>query len=61
MGIFIRFFWGKTLDEIHLRLSKYFGTSSKFWLNLQNELDLREARTKLAAELDRIPAHVRSA
>ena len=30
--------------EMALRLSKYFGTSSKFWLNLQNELDLREAR-----------------
>ena len=28
--------------EMSLRLSKYFGTSSKFWLNMQNELDLRE-------------------
>ena len=25
--------------EMALRLSKYFGTSSKFWLNMQNELD----------------------
>ena len=47
--------------EMALRLSKYFGTSSKFWLNLQNELDLRKARIKMAAELDKIPSHVRSA
>jgi addiction module HigA family antidote len=47
--------------EMALRLSKYFGNSSKFWLKLQNELYLREARMKMAAELDKIPAHVRSA
>jgi len=47
--------------EMALRLSKYFGNSSKFWLNLQNELDLRKVRMKMAAELDRIPTHVRSA
>jgi len=28
--------------EMALRLSAFFGNSSKFWLNLQNELDLRE-------------------
>jgi len=28
--------------------------SEKFWLNLQNELDLREARAELAAELAQI-------
>ena len=38
-----------------LRLSKYFRTSSKFWLNMQNELDLREAahksvRSKISSE-----------
>ena len=36
--------------EMALRLSKYFGTSSKFWLNMQNELDLRETREKLENE-----------
>lgn len=40
--------------EMALRLSKYFGTSSKFWLNLQNELDLREAQRKMEKELDTI-------
>ena len=39
-----------------LRLSKYFGTSSKFWLNMQNELDLREIQEKLGDELDKIPS-----
>ena len=41
--------------EMALRLSKYFGTTSKFWLNMQNELDLREMQEKLEKELDRIP------
>lgn len=42
--------------EMALRLSKYFGTSSKFWLNMQNELDLRETREKLENDLDKIPS-----
>jgi addiction module HigA family antidote len=42
--------------EMALRLSKYFGTSSKFWLNMQNELDLRETREKLEDDLDKIPS-----
>ncbi|MBO4438890.1 MAG: HigA family addiction module antidote protein [Spirochaetaceae bacterium] len=41
--------------EMALRLSKYFGTTSKFWLNMQNELDLREMQKKLEKELDKIP------
>ena len=42
--------------EMALRLSKYFGTTSEFWLNMQNELDLREAREKLESDLAKIPA-----
>lgn len=42
--------------EMALRLSKYFGTSSKFWLNMQNELDLREAKEKLGDVLIKIPS-----
>uniref|UniRef100_A0A7C3HYT8 Addiction module antidote protein, HigA family n=1 Tax=Gracilinema caldarium TaxID=215591 RepID=A0A7C3HYT8_9SPIR len=41
--------------EMALRLAKYFGTSSKFWLNLQNEIDLRNVQQKLKQELDQIP------
>ena len=41
--------------EMSLRLARYFGTSSKFWFNMQNELDLREAQKKIAKDLDKIP------
>jgi len=50
----------KITVEMALRLSRYFNTSSKFWLNLQNELDLREIRGKMADELDKIPVIVDS-
>jgi len=33
-----------------LRLSKYFGTSAKFWLGLQDDYDLEESENLLAAE-----------
>ncbi|NLK46146.1 MAG: HigA family addiction module antidote protein [Treponema sp.] len=45
----------KVTVEMSLRLSKYFGTTSKFWLNMQNELDLREAQKKLKKDLAKIP------
>ncbi|MCB0581101.1 MAG: HigA family addiction module antidote protein [Phaeodactylibacter sp.] len=44
-----------------LRLSKYFGTSAKFWLGLQDDYDLEEQETKLAKELDDIPEVDRNA
>lgn len=47
--------------EMALRLSKYFGNSSKFWLNLQNEIDIRETKNKLEKELDNIKTYVHSA
>jgi len=47
--------------EMALRLSKYFGNTSKFWLNLQNELDIREAKIKLSVELEKIPFHAQIA
>lgn len=37
-----------------LRLSKYFGTSAKFWLGLQDDFDLEEADEKLKEELNDI-------
>lgn len=33
--------------DIALRLSKAFGTSSQFWLNLQQKVDIFEAEEKL--------------
>lgn len=37
-----------------LRLARYFGTSEKFCLGLQDDYDLEEARTKIAAILRKI-------
>lgn len=38
-----------------LRLSKYFGTSAKFWLGLQDDYDLEGYQDKLVGELKEIP------
>ena len=38
--------------EIGLRLSKYFGMSEKFWLNLQLKYDLEVTKDKLEDKLD---------
>ena len=37
-----------------LRLSKYFGTSTKFWLGLQNDYDIEEERGNIRQELEKI-------
>src|SRR5665811_422725 len=37
-----------------LRLAKFFGTSERFWLNLQVRYDLEVEKDKLAESLDRI-------
>lgn len=37
-----------------LRLSKYFGMSNEFWLNLQSHYDMRITRLKLENELESI-------
>jgi addiction module HigA family antidote len=37
-----------------LRLSKYFGTTAKFWLGLQNDYDLEEEKTEISKSLDQI-------
>lgn len=37
-----------------LRLAKYFGTSERFWLNLQGRYDLELERDRLADELNDI-------
>lgn len=37
-----------------LRLSKYFGTSAQFWLNLQNDFDLEEEEKSIHEELIQI-------
>ena len=43
--------------EMALRLSKYFGNTHKFWLNLQNEIEARNIRKKIEKELDKISSY----
>ncbi|GAB3556281.1 addiction module HigA family antidote [Actinopolyspora lacussalsi] len=37
-----------------LRLARFFGTSERFWLNLQSRYDLEREKDNLADSLDRI-------
>jgi addiction module HigA family antidote len=37
-----------------LRLARYFGTSEKFWLGLQDDYDLEQARVKIGDTLRKI-------
>lgn len=37
-----------------LRLARYFGTSERFWLNLQSRYDIEVERDRLARTLDDI-------
>ncbi|MGD9998027.1 MAG: HigA family addiction module antitoxin [Ilumatobacteraceae bacterium] len=37
-----------------LRLARYFGTSERFWLNLQSRYEIEVGRDRLAGTLDRI-------
>jgi antitoxin HigA-1 len=37
-----------------LRLARYFGTTERFWLNLQGRYDLEVERDRLTEKLDRI-------
>jgi antitoxin HigA-1 len=37
-----------------LRLSRYFGTSERFWINLQSHYDLELERDRLSTVLDEI-------
>ena len=44
-----------------LRLSKFFGNSAKFWLGLQDDYDLEEARNVKTKVIDNIRAMKNSA
>jgi len=45
--------------EMALRLSRFFGNSHKFWLNLQNEIDIRETKAKMERDLEKIHLFIR--
>ena len=44
----------KITVDTALSLSRFFGNSEHFWLNLQNDIDLRNQRDKLHADLKKI-------
>lgn len=44
---------GITADTA-LRLTRFFGTTERFWLNLQGRYDLEVEKERLSAALDRI-------
>ena len=44
-----------------LRLSRFFGASAQFWLNLQARYDLEEQEQKLREDLDKIRRYDRTA
>ena len=44
---------GITADTA-LRLARFFGTTERFWLNLQGRYDLEIEKERLSADLDRI-------
>ena len=49
----------RIMADTALRLSRYFGTSDRFWLNLQTRFDLEKEGINLGAALDRIqPLHI---
>jgi addiction module HigA family antidote len=40
--------------EMALKLSKYFGTSDKFWINIQSDIEVRNKKDELKKELQKI-------
>jgi antitoxin HigA-1 len=43
-----------------LRLSKYFGTTPEFWMNLQSRYELEEARNEIGEDLEEIESRKRA-
>ena len=44
----------KISPDISLRLGRYFGVSEKYFLNMQADLDIREAKKRLGSEIAEI-------
>ena len=44
----------KITVDTSVRLGKYFGVSEMYFLNLQNDIDLRNIKIELKTELDKI-------
>ena len=44
----------KITADTSLRLAKFFGVSDKYFLDLQNDIDIRELKTSIAKEISNI-------
>lgn len=44
----------KISADTSLRLAKFFGVSDKFFLDIQNDIDIRELKASMAAEIEQI-------
>lgn len=51
---------GRISADTALRLSRYFGTSERFWMNLQGRYDLEFERDRLSQVLEEITPLVRT-
>ena len=45
----------KITADTSLRLAKFFGVSDRFFLDLQNDIDIRNLKIQLANEISKIP------
>lgn len=50
----------KITADTSLRLAKYFGVSDKYFLNMQNDIDIREIKNAMVVELAAIPVLART-
>lgn len=47
----------KITPDTSLRLAKYFGVSDAYFLNIQNDIDLRNMKISMREEINRIQAY----
>ena len=45
----------KITADTSLRLAKFFGVSDRYFLDLQNDIDIRKLKIQLANEISKIP------
>ena len=45
----------KITADTSLRLAKYFGVSDKYFLDMQNDIDIRNLKMELQTEISQIP------
>lgn len=47
----------KITADTSLRLAKFFGVSDRYFLNIQNDIDIRNLKIQLANEIAKIPVY----